>query len=166
MNQALSIRPAARADLPSIVGIVDRVLGEFDVPVDASELEAELEAAMSSESDEHPAGLWVADDGEALFGCVAITPLEQEGVCELKRMYLLPSHRGLGQGRRLLEHALGFAEDKGYQRVELETLTAMEAARALYQRFGFAAQCSTLRNCACDQAMALDLGVTKGHCGE
>ena len=99
-GNALSIREAGTNDLPEVVGIVQGVLGEFELPVCASELSAELGEVVALNGHDH-GRLWVAVDGDAVVGCAAITPV-REGVCELKRMYLLPAYRGSGVGRRLL----------------------------------------------------------------
>jgi GNAT superfamily N-acetyltransferase len=45
-----------------------------------------------------------------------------------------PSHRGLGLGRRLMERALAFAEDRGIAWIKLD---ATEMGRPLYQALGF-----------------------------
>ena len=153
-EKTVFIREASAGDLPDVIGIVQGVLGEYELPVCRDELSAELSQVIEPNGQDH-GRLWVALDGEAVVGCAAITPV-REGVCELKRMYLLPAHRGRGVGRRLLGEALGYARDR-YQRVELETHTRMEAARALYGSAGFQKFCSEMRNCGCDQSMYLDL---------
>ena len=62
-----------------------------------------------------------------------------DGVAEIKRMYVLPSHRGRGLGRALLEGLEAAAADLGYARVRLDTAASMDAARALYGRAGYRA---------------------------
>jgi putative acetyltransferase len=152
-GNTISIREAGAGDLPDVIGIVQGVLGEYELPVCGSELSAELGKVM--ELNGHDSGrLWVALDGGAVVGCAAISPI-REDVCELKRMYLLPAYRGQGLGRRLLGEALDYARER-YRRVELETHTKMEAARKLYGRTGFQKLCSEMRNCGCDQSMYLD----------
>src|SRR5580765_6386898 len=87
-----------------------------------------------------PAGayesLWVAvADGEVV-GSVALrelTPAERQ----LKRMYLRPDQRGRGLGRRLLETALERARADGVSVIRLDTGERMEAARSLYEAYGF-----------------------------
>jgi GNAT superfamily N-acetyltransferase len=84
-----------------------------------------------------PAGrLLVAEDAVELVGCVALRP-HKPGVCELKRLYVRPSHRGKGIGRRLLEVLLAEAVEAGYREAIFDTLDTMTAALALYRSFAF-----------------------------
>jgi putative acetyltransferase len=84
-----------------------------------------------------PAGrLLVAEiDGE-LVGCVGMRPLG-EGVCEMKRLFVRPGHRGRGVGVELIRHVMQAAKDAGYRLMRLDTLPEMEQAAQLYRSFGF-----------------------------
>lgn len=76
------------------------------------------------------------DEGAAL-GCVALRPLEEPGICEMKRLYVRPAGRRLGIGAALVAAIIAAAKARLYGEMRLDTLPAVAEARALYRRFGF-----------------------------
>jgi putative acetyltransferase len=57
--------------------------------------------------------------------------------CELVKMYLLRSARGLGLGRLLIQKSIDFAQATGYRNIYLETMPELKKALDTYARFGF-----------------------------
>lgn len=78
-------------------------------------------------------------DGE-VAGCCALRPLDNvdyPNASEMKRLYVRQAQRRSGLGRQLAEAILDAARMAGYHSVLLDTLSDMEAARALYEDLGF-----------------------------
>jgi GNAT superfamily N-acetyltransferase len=83
--------------------------------------------------------LLLAGFGADAFACIALRPLAQPAVGEIKRLYVQPAQRGEGWGRRLVAALLAEARAIGYEELKLDTLDWMNAARALYEETGFRA---------------------------
>ena len=72
----------------------------------------------------------------APVGCVALIPM-QNGVYEVSKMAVSPSMRGLGIGRRLLEHTIAQARALGAKSLFLGSSTKLPSAVHLYEAVGF-----------------------------
>ncbi|MGL4632408.1 MAG: tRNA pseudouridine(38-40) synthase TruA [Leadbetterella sp.] len=81
-------------------------------------------------------GLWIAISQNNIIGTVAIKLLE-EGICEMKRLIVLPKYRGYGIGRRLTEYAMLKAKEYGYSTLKLDTLARLLPAKKMYESLGF-----------------------------
>jgi len=79
----------------------------------------------------------VMTEDNTIIGTGAIRKLE-EGVCELKRLWLLTEYQRKGLGYRMMQELLSFARGKGYQYVRLETDPVFQKrAIEFYKRLGF-----------------------------
>ena len=85
------------------------------------------------------AALLLATADGVAAGCVALRRLTQvEGGCEMKRLWVGPSFRGMRIGRRLVEEAVRWARTEGMTALYLDTISvAMPEAVRLYAAMGF-----------------------------
>ncbi len=73
-----------------------------------------------------------------MVGGCGIAPFNNsDDVCELKKLFLLPEARGLNLGQRLTDQCLKAAQEYGFSRCYLDTLSNMNAAIKLYEKVGF-----------------------------
>jgi putative acetyltransferase len=82
--------------------------------------------------------LWSAWEQDELLGCGALKELDA-GHGEVKSMRTASSHLRKGVARRMMEHILESARERGYHRLSLETgsMESFEPARKLYESLGF-----------------------------
>ncbi|MDP1814503.1 MAG: GNAT family N-acetyltransferase [Leadbetterella sp.] len=77
-----------------------------------------------------------AKEGENVVGIVALKKLE-DGICEMKRLFVLPEFQGYGIGKLLAEALIEKAKDLKYKIMKLDTLGRLESAVSLYRNLGF-----------------------------
>jgi GNAT superfamily N-acetyltransferase len=123
--------PAARVALERYVGELEQ---RFPTGFDGPQALAEADAAFNE-----PSGRFVVAllDGDVV-GCGALLWLDQD-TAEIKRMWVDPGRRGIGLGRRLLEHLEREARRAGRSRVILDTNAALTEAIAMYRASGYVA---------------------------
>jgi GNAT superfamily N-acetyltransferase len=81
--------------------------------------------------------LLLAKVGGKTAGCVAVRPLE-DGICEMKRLWVEPGLSGHGIGRRLAEAIVEAGRDLGYDAMRLDTMPKrLKAAGHIYDTLGF-----------------------------
>lgn len=71
-----------------------------------------------------------------LAGCVALRPI-QEGICEMKRLFVRREFKGKGIGKALALAIIQEGKDRNYRKMHLDTLERLQPAVRLYQKLGF-----------------------------
>lgn len=95
-------------------------------------------AEFSDRLDDPRNAVWVALQGDAVLGSIAIDADDFGPEAAHLRWFILDDGvRGSGTGRRLLTQAIAFCDRQGYPAIELWTLSGLGAARRLYDDAGF-----------------------------
>jgi len=137
-EDATTIRPATAADAPLIFTFI-RELAEY---------EHLSHAVVATEENIRESLFGERPYAECVFGCVAGEPvgfalffhnystfLGQPGLY-LEDLYVRPTARGKGVGRKLLNHLAQLAVDRGCGRMEWAVLNWNEPAIRFYQSIG------------------------------
>ncbi len=128
---------------PGVIGRITQLHGEYYA--DRWGVGARFEGEVARELGEFlqrfdPArsGFWLVRSGPDIIGAIAIDGQSGEpGEARLRWFILAPGWQGHGLGRRLMTTAMEFCARTGFHRVYLWTSADLDAARALYEAFGF-----------------------------
>lgn len=80
--------------------------------------------------------LLVAVEGEDVLGIIAYHK-HSDTRCEMKRLYVKPSCRGMKLGEKLIEELIAHARQAGYKEMVLDTIVPLQSAIHLYKKLGF-----------------------------
>lgn len=149
----MTFRRATSQDSEQIIYMVFSVLKEYGLQPDPGSTDIDL-----GNLDRHyfsQGGYFeVIEEAGKIVGSWGLYPLESQS-CELRKMYLLGSHRGKGLGKTMLNRSLSKAKDLGFRRVELETASVLKEAISLYKKYGFYPVTGKHLASRCDQAYEL-----------
>ncbi len=152
----MNLRSATQEDGPKVRDLIFSVLEEYGLKPDPNGTDRDL-ADIDSYYLKRGGCFEVLEDGSRqIVGSFGLSPLGKGG-CELRKMYLAPSARGQGLGKRLLERALHRARELKFTEVELETASVLKEAIQLYKRYGFVPKTNDHLASRCDQAYVLSL---------
>jgi DNA-binding MarR family transcriptional regulator/GNAT superfamily N-acetyltransferase len=105
--------------------------------------------------------IWVAEADGQVVGSIAIVAAGP-GTGQLRWFLIEPAFRGSGLGRRLMNVAIDYCRQRGFNHVFLWTFRGLDAACHLYESFGFRlteeAENTTWRDKLTEQRWDLTLG--------
>ena len=126
------------ADLEVTVRLFNEYASSVGVDLSYQDFATELESLPGKYASPMGELLLARDRHGGPVGCVGLRPIEPQGCCEMKRLYVLPKARGLGLGRALIDGIVREAVRIGYCEMRLDTLPSMREALWLYKKLGFA----------------------------
>jgi ribosomal protein S18 acetylase RimI-like enzyme len=132
------IRRATPGDADAVARLLHDFQLEFDEPTPGIDA---LEGRYADLIRNRDMTVLLAGDGKAGFAQIRYRPwvysAGPQAHSYLEELYVVPSLRGQGIGRALLEAAMDTARDEGATHMELGTSETDTAARALYESAGF-----------------------------
>jgi putative acetyltransferase len=138
--EKLIIRTIEERDNKPMAHIIRTTLEEFGANQPGTVYYDDTTDALFQLFSQTPGAVYyVAEYENELLGGGGIFPSAglPADTCELVKMYLLKKARGIGLGKLLIQKALQFAKQTGYENVYLETMPELQQALHTYAKFGF-----------------------------
>ncbi len=130
----MSFTIATETPLSDDVRALVKSLNEFTFQLTPAEYRHHMTVEQMAQAD---TTLFVARDASGATLGMGCLRRHENGVGEVKRMFVTPEARGLGVGGAILARIEDLAREEGYTRVVLETGSNFDAARRVYERGGF-----------------------------
>ena len=135
----IDIREIQEKDNHKIKQVLISVMTEFGVPDHGTALQDDELDNMSNAYTENNSIYYVVLADNIICGGAGISKLKgtNKNICELQKMYFLPTIRGKGIGSNLITKCLDFAKKSQYNLCYIETMYNMIDAQNLYKKNGF-----------------------------
>ncbi|MEA5620148.1 GNAT family N-acetyltransferase [Cronbergia sp. UHCC 0137] len=135
--QGFLIRDWQESDRTSAAKLINTVLSEYALgwePHGADQDVVEVETYYLATGGE----FWVIEYQNNLVGTAAYYPIRRgKKAVEIRKMYLLPSVRGLGLGKYLLQQLERAIASRGFEQIWIETASFLTQAVQLYENNGY-----------------------------
>jgi putative acetyltransferase len=135
----IDIREIQEKDNHKIKQVLISVMTEFGVPDHGTALQDDEIDNMSNAYNDNNSIYYVVLADNIICGGAGISKLKgtNKNICELQKMYFLPTIRGKGVGSNLITKCLDFAKKSQYNLCYIETMYNMVDAQNLYKKNGF-----------------------------
>ena len=134
------LRALTAEDNAAIAGVIRQVSAEYGLTADKGYTVADPNLDELYQLYSQPGhAYWVLEEEGNVVGGGGVAPLQcsDTDICELQKMYFLPSARGKGMAKKLALMAMDHAREQGFKRCYLETTAFLTEAIALYEHLGF-----------------------------
>ncbi len=129
------IVPFEERHTDGVLALIGGVFAEYRLTFEPAGYDADL-MQIGGNYFRSGGAFWVLEDESRVVGTVGVMPISPSEV-EIKRVYLLPSLRGQGWGRALVEHALSWAVVHGHTKAQLWSDVKFTRSHLMYTRLGF-----------------------------
>jgi phosphinothricin acetyltransferase len=131
------VRPAAREDLPAIMGIYNWAVNQTFATIDSEPLSKE-EAETWYDDQARRNALAVAEDETGVIGWARLFPWRQRGFDIVEDLvYVDPTQQGRGIGKELLGRLVDEARRLGYRTIVASVAADNAAGLRLHTKLGF-----------------------------
>lgn len=122
-------------DLEAVKALFQAYQNFLGIPLEFQHFEVEL-VGLPGKYAPPTGNLYLALWEQQPAGCAAFYGMS-EGICEIKRVFVLPEFHGKRVGRQLVERLIQDATRAGYRFMRLDSFRRLESAYRLYQSLGF-----------------------------
>lgn len=136
METSYQTRTASNEDIPQIITLVKKTLGEYDLAFSSEESEFDLKDIEKTYLENGGIFIVVETQDNEIIGTAALLKIDS-ATAKLRKMYVDKAYRGMKLGEQLLDQILKIAENRRFETIYLETVHTMNAAISLYRKFGF-----------------------------
>ena len=135
----IDIREIQEKNNHKIKQVLISVMTEYGVPDHGTALQDDELDNMSNAYNDSNSIYYVVLADNIICGGAGISKLKgtNKNICELQKMYFLPTIRGKGIGSNLITKCLDFAKKSQYNLCYIETMYNMIDAQNLYKKNGF-----------------------------
>ena len=139
MKDEIIIREIKQSDNSALALIVRNSLKEFNAAKPGTVYYDDTTDHLFEVFKQPGSKFFVAELNNEICGGGGIYPTAglEEDTCELVKMYLSGTARGIGLGKTILQKCIDEAKSLGYNKMYLETMPELKVAIPMYEKFGF-----------------------------